>query len=559
MQIAINDHKRIDGPELELFTAQSGNWSARVRFRDGVFRHLHSLVEPEKEHTFFNDIELWGEVIVLLGTGLGYHLAHRLRTLPAATQVILIDVYPELIDYCIKTYFPHRSDTVTGISSRMSDWEDILKKRLSGVTGVQIIKHPASYHSNKVFYDCVLHVIYPYLKESSSAKSETNDVNILLLYGNFFLQEELRHAIITHGGSAVLFQYDTIASIGQYESMLTRYLQYYKPTMIVSVNMKGIDNNGILSALSEQMGIPVIIWFVDDPYPILLHQHRFVTSSMVAFCWEQNYIPWLKEQGFGSVHYLPLATDPGMFAFKGVPNGPLQAEIGFVGTSMGPHFLEKIAQNFLWDNKLQAIVDEVAALVYRDNTTAISEKVHTVLRKQGRELPFSDKRNYTWLCSYIIHTASMWRRRDVINTLIPLGIHTFGDARGWTGICGKQITTHPDTDYRNGLASLYRSIVININITSCQMSTAVNQRVFDIPACGGFVITDNQLVLPDLFEPKEMVVYNDSEELKELIRFYQKNETARIAVTRNAYHRISNEHTYYHRFSTIMKAIPDHF
>ena len=66
---------------------------------------------------------------------------------------------------------------------------------------------------------------------------------------------------------------------------------------------------------------------------------------------------------------------------------------------------------------------------------------------------------------------------------------------------GRRIKTHPDVDYRSEIAQWYRRIKINLNITSCQMPTALNQRVFDVPACGGFILNDNQTDLKELFSP----------------------------------------------------------
>ena len=108
------------------------------------------------------------------------------------------------------------------------------------------------------------------------------------------------------------------------------------------------------------------------------------------------------------------------------------------------------------------------------------------------KVPYSDRRNRTWFRSYIIHTASMMRRKQVIAPLVSSGIQTFGDPEGWRDLCGDNLKTNPDIDYRADLSQIYRNIEINVNITSCQMPSAVNQRVFDIPSCGGFVISDMQ-------------------------------------------------------------------
>jgi spore maturation protein CgeB len=118
------------------------------------------------------------------------------------------------------------------------------------------------------------------------------------------------------------------------------------------------------------------------------------------------------------------------------------------------------------------------------------------------------------------------------------------------------VPTWPDIDYRGGIADIYRSIAVNINITSCQMPTAVNQRVFDIPLCNGFVINDTQSDLDELFAPDEIVVYKSKEELISKIAFYRARETERRAVTQKTRARILSEHTYAHRVDAIGKILP---
>jgi len=159
----------------------------------------------------------------------------------------------------------------------------------------------------------------------------------------------------------------------------------------------------------------------------------------------------------------------------------------------------------------------------------------------------------TWLCAYCIHTASMKKRRDIIRALIPSGIETFGDPEGWKQLFGAQIVTHPDLDYATQLRNAYRNIAVNVNSTSCQMPSAVNQRVFDIPMAGSFVVSDSQKDLSSLFTiNKEAVCYGDTKELRDIVHYYIKNVSARLRIVKAAQRRISSEHTYVHRMKTVM-------
>ena len=97
---------------------------------------------------------------------------------------------------------------------------------------------------------------------------------------------------------------------------------------------------------------------------------------------------------------------------------------------------------------------------------------------------------------------------------------------------------------------------MNFNCTSAQMKGAVNQRVFDVPASGAFLLTDYRRQIEELFEPeKEVVCYHDPEQATDLAAFYLKNDTARQAVVTAALQRVRARHQYEHRLEYICRTM----
>ena len=85
------------------------------------------------------------------------------------------------------------------------------------------------------------------------------------------------------------------------------------------------------------------------------------------------------------------------------------------------------------------------------------------------------------------------------------------------------------------------------------MKGAVNQRVFDVPACGAFVLTDYREQVEELFElNREIVCFKDQEEIPDLIRYYLKHPEKREAVSQAARERIFRDHTYDHRMKSVL-------
>lgn len=538
---------------LQIFTASSGKPSARIIFDDETVRHLHSTVKPEAEANYYEDVSFWGNIIIFTGVGLGYHLSEKIKEIPSSTMLIVIDYYDELLNHTISNIFSDFPNEIITVSALNADQELAnLTSRINSVASpcIQTIKHPASFDIHKDFYENILAKVYvPVTHQTIGKKSHKKG---LLLYGRFFLQEECRRALQEKTGEdPIIFNYEKIQSDLEYESQLQQIIQKEKPDFILSINMKGFDGSGILSSLSVHFSIPVVVWFVDDPYPILLSQSHYINNQMVACCWEKAYLPYLKKKGFTKVCYLPLATDPSLFS--GSPETSPRTSLGFIGTSMGGSFLIDIRNKFLWSDSLVPLVEKASDNLLKNPQINIFTIIQKCMEETGITLPFSDDRNITWLCAFTIHTASMKKRKNVIGSLIPLNIETFGDPEGWKDLLGDSIKTNPDLDYTTQLCNSYRNIAINVNITSCQMRSAVNQRVFDIPMAGSFVISDRQKDLEELFEiGKEAVCYEDIMGLKDVIKFYTRNKTAQNEIIKAARIRIKKEHTYFNRITSIL-------
>jgi spore maturation protein CgeB len=85
------------------------------------------------------------------------------------------------------------------------------------------------------------------------------------------------------------------------------------------------------------------------------------------------------------------------------------------------------------------------------------------------------------------------------------------------------------------------------------MTGAVNQRLFDVPAAGSFVLTDWREQTRSLLEPdKELVCYREPEEAPELIRYFLAHPEQRRRIVQAARARVLAEHTWTHRVQSIL-------
>lgn len=92
---------------------------------------------------------------------------------------------------------------------------------------------------------------------------------------------------------------------------------------------------------------------------------------------------------------------------------------------------------------------------------------------------------------------------------------------------------------------IFNQSKINLNITAKSIRSGLSLRIFDVLGCGGFLITNYQTELPDVFDiGTDLVAYESMEHLKELYAYYLAHHEEREAIARNGYEKVKNMHTY---------------
>ena len=116
--------------------------------------------------------------------------------------------------------------------------------------------------------------------------------------------------------------------------------------------------------------------------------------------------------------------------------------------------------------------------------------------------------------------------------------------------------------YGEGAIKIYNAskIILDIGFPEGAKSKDyfVTARVFEIPACGAFLLTRESSYLKQFYEVgKELVCYRDEKELRELIEYYLAHPAERSEIAGRGQARAYRDHTYEKRlkemFSIILK------
>jgi len=143
-------------------------------------------------------------------------------------------------------------------------------------------------------------------------------------------------------------------------------------------------------------------------------------------------------------------------------------------------------------------------------------------------------------------------RRGCVESLGGLGVKLWGD--GWEDLRGGGFEFMGRADNRNETPKIFSSSKINLSFSTGQIVTGLPMRVFDILACGGFLLSDYRSDIDRLFGPGAgPAVFKSALELRGRVEYYLENpdERERIALAgRNA---VLERHTFRHRMEKILR------
>jgi spore maturation protein CgeB len=389
---------------------------------------------------------------------------------------------------------------------------------------------------------------------------------LLLLTSAYFLLGEVRAACLRMDVPHLLV--DLAAREITAESFVRTVRQAvaeFRPDAIVTVNHLGVDREGVLYALARELKLPIVSWFVDNPEFILPIFPPPDPDNTLILTWDADSLPAIREYGFTNVFWLPLGADPERFRPGRTPADPAQAEawrarVSFVGNSM----LKKTG------HRLQAAQASDALLAaFPDLARAFGPSGEGSVRRflaRARPDLSPELEALGALRRTAYETALVWQstliyRLDCIARTLPFAPLIAGDA-GWAELLRGCETCRltEEINYYEGLPEFYPLSEVNFNCTSLQMKGAVNQRVFDVPASGSFLLTDHRRQIERLFEPgTEVALYQSQDEIGPLLERYLADPAERGRIAAAGRVRVLAEHTYEHRLSAMLAVITQTF
>ena len=112
------------------------------------------------------------------------------------------------------------------------------------------------------------------------------------------------------------------------------------------------------------------------------------------------------------------------------------------------------------------------------------------------------------------------------------------------------VSTHKE------MPQIFNLSKINLNITIRSIQTGLSQRVWDVLGCGGFLLSNYQMEIPEYLEiGKDLDCYENEAELMEKVDYYLNHDEERMEIAKNGYETIKNKHTCRHRVAEMLKIV----
>lgn len=314
-----------------------------------------------------------------------------------------------------------------------------------------------------------------------------------------------------------------------------------------------------VARVTNRLELKYVTWCVDSP-----SFHAWVPEAAYDNCYVFyfDYREYeLKKKTQHTAYYLPLAADiiwSGQLVITDEDIKTHECNMSFVGGLYTENLYNKFIDLFSADiSDAFSEIIEKSALVWdgRNRLHIPQELVQTVRLKYPQIFsPFDMPDEYYMRTCLLGQKLTQVERTLLIDLLAQqYDIHLYTRD---TEIVPEGVRRFPAINLLQETPKVYYSSKINLNITLRSIASGIPARVFDIMSVGGFVLSNWQEEIPELFEEgKEIATYKTPEELIDKADYYLRHENERIRIGVNGYRKVKEQHTYEHRLDKIISII----
>ncbi|WP_026517153.1 glycosyltransferase [Butyrivibrio sp. MC2021] len=315
----------------------------------------------------------------------------------------------------------------------------------------------------------------------------------------------------------------------------------------------------LVSRACEACGIKYVSWVFDCPQQAL-YDNLVKNDCNYIFCFDKKQVETTKENGGMHVFHHPLAYNENRMSVPKVDGNDrkrFSCSVSFVGNLYEDEVYQKI-QDRLSENALsdyERVFHEAFGKWDGTDRLKAALKRETIEEMAAMDSPDVVNNLKMDIGDYyegriLARALANCERIEMLKRLAKYGL------KFYTGSKNVQIdgvTVSPRLDYSTELPKAYHLSKINIGTTLHTITSGIPLRVFDIMGAGGFLLTNFQPEIPELFViGKEIEVYKDFDEMEEKVSFYLNNDNLREKIALNGYRAVVEKHNFNKEFVVMM-------
>jgi len=523
----VSDHVIVGGPNPSLYRSHHTLEEFTVTSQD-----LEASVAEVQD----------GDEVFLFGVSLGEQLAHILRTRPAC-KVTVWDRDPWLLRLTLQRQ-DYRNSLRSGrarlaLGADLVGLFDCLPKR-------RIVLHPFFRHQ----YADELALV-----EAAAAGQPPRAPWTALGMGGFVVKD-VGEALRAEGHQTFPFEVHRWSA-----EEIALALRRLRPQRLVMLNY-----SRVAAEVCEAERVPLVVWEI-DPSTDRTPEVVGAAQRVRFFTYRQKHVALYRAAGFPVVEHLP----PGSNVARRHPvelteeqRAWFGSKVCFVGSSMaGP--ARKYRKLFL---QLHASYDSVGLETFEQTEARLDEilALERVDYSVSRVIDLVEERFADFLAAarrsrtrddpvkWVAEIAASEKRMHYVNALGRFGIRVWGD-REWDRVetMGGGARYLGTAGHGCELTLVYNGANIHVDINRSYQTDVVPIRVFDVLACGGFLIAEHSAELASLFAiGKELESYHTLDELEQKVEYYLAHPDEARAIAARGLEAVRTRHTVQHRVRTLL-------
>lgn len=305
-----------------------------------------------------------------------------------------------------------------------------------------------------------------------------------------------------------------------------------------------------------KLNIPIIVWYVDDPKRDrdLPNMKNIDTSNFFIFCYDKNHMPFLQQNGFEHVYYMPVGTvmSPDRLNRRLIPKHDGVSYVGSLMTGEAIMNSRVLSVHFpQWYDWLQTALKEIQRGKWYDEIDCL----------QNKPFPEGNALSPTTIITYLQDAVTNQYRTGVLERMTKHNLRTYGGKDLLAEACSpvlKQAYQGKRVSYHEELPAVYAQSAVNLNLNHFQTTHGIAQRIYDALAVGGFIITDTNPAITESFTPKEEIICAESiDEMDDLAGYYLRHPSEREAIIQKGQEKVLAHDTLDQRLQEIMKNLAE--